>query len=140
MTSPSNTQKWMAAFQLFFQSFERYRRAALDLETPNVEDDEFIRAAIVGFSRYAATEDWDRSHYEFIRSHREGDNSDASLSVLHGERASQYALLACLCLGALLGLYQTQAISHDEFHVAEVQLPGFLALQANKLGVDRPTR
>ena len=122
-----------AEFREFLEGFARYRKAALDIESPNVEDDEFIRAAIVGFSQHAPTEQWARGHHDFVSRYRDGDYSDESLSVLHGEQVYNYALLACLCLGALLGLYQAGRITEDEFKVAEAQLPGFMALHVGRL-------
>ena len=122
-------------FQALFDGFKRYRESARDLQSPNQDDDEYVRAAIVGFSRHSETEEWARGHFEFIHDYRRGDYSDESLEVLYGDHAGDYALFACLCLGSLLGLFQSGKITDEEFRIAEAQLPGFMALNAGRLSV-----
>lgn len=120
-------------FDEFRRSFTTYRRVALELASPNPEDDEFVRAAIVGFSRHAPTEDWGCNHFAFLRQRRERDYSHESLSFLYGDRWREFALLACMSLGCLLGLFQVGRLTEEEFLVAELQLPGLMALSASDL-------
>lgn len=118
-------------FKSILNHYDRYASVAIKMKTPNPEDDEFIRAAIVGFSQHAPTEEWTHSHYEYILNYRQGDFSDKSFEFLYGEKALKVALFACLCLGALLGMYQIAEISEDEYKIAEGQLPGFMLLHAD---------
>lgn len=120
-------------FDEFRRRFPTYRRVALELASPNPEDDEFVRAAIVGFSRHAPTENWGSDHFEFLRQRRERDYSCESLSFLYGDRWRDSALLACMSLGCLLGLFQVGRITDEEFLVAELQLPGMMALSSGDL-------
>jgi hypothetical protein len=126
-------QRVSKEFQALFDEFPRYRQSAWALESPNEDDDQYSRAAIVGFSRHCEPGEWARGHFEFIRDYRRGDYSEESLEVLHGEHAGDYALFACLCLGAMLGLFQSGQISDEEFRIGEAQLPGFMALNAGRL-------
>lgn len=114
-------------YESLLRGFARSRDTARSLESPNPEDDEFVRMAIVGFSMNAKTESWSPEHYAFVSKQREDDFSVEALGVLHGEQAQNYALFAGLCLGFLLGLFQTEQVSEEEFSVGEAQLPGFMA-------------
>ncbi len=115
-------------FEFLLKNFARLTQKAQNLESPNPEDDQFIKAAMVGFSKYSRTEEWAQEHYRYIQSYRMGDYSDTSLAVLHGEKAGKAAVFACLCLGLLLGMYQAEEISDEEFKIAEAQLPGFMLM------------
>lgn len=119
-------------FSSNLQSFEKLLKVSQEIQTPNSEDDEFIKAAIVGFSKYAPTEQWTRDHYVFIKKYRDSDYSDESLACFHGRQARKMALFVCLCLGTLLGMFQSEKITEDEFVIAEAQLPGYLMLYADR--------
>jgi hypothetical protein len=69
----------MHEFGRLLSGFSIAHDAARHLTTPNREDDDNIKMAIVGFSYHRATEDWSRQHYEFIRSRCEGELSDRAL-------------------------------------------------------------
>lgn len=124
-------------FEVLLLDFDAKRRAALSLVTPNPEDDECVRAAIVGFARYCDPDAWGRGHLEFIQKRRRGEVSDEALIPLHGPQAKDYALLACLFMGSLLGMFQAEKISEEEFRSGETLLPGFLAESAGRLPVSR---
>lgn len=128
-----NSAHSMETFGRFLGRFEDYKAAARSLASPNPDDDEAIRAAIVGFSSFAPTEQWAREHYEFVNRYRLGDFSNAELAAIHGDRAPDWALFALLCLGALLGQYQSGEIDDAGFRLGEAQLPGFMALHAGEL-------
>jgi hypothetical protein len=97
------------------------------LETPNPEDDLHVRIAIVGYSYSQPTETWGRNHYHFLKYYREGDYADENFSTV-AANPHLCAAFACLCLGYLLGLFQRGGLSEEQFHVAQRQLVGFIAL------------
>ena len=103
--------------------FMRDFRTAGNLKTPNTEDALDIRAAIVGFSYHAPTEQWGRNHYEYVRQH--------SLNL--PETPTSERAFYALCLGYLLGLFQVERITEHEFATAEAQLAGFVLLKAGTI-------
>jgi hypothetical protein len=115
----------MNEFAQLLSSFSVARDAARHLCTPNREDDDDIKMAIVGFSYHRATEDWSRQHYEFIRGRCEGELSDRELHE-HGEAAAIFRAFACLALGALLGLRDSRQIDDTGFALGDAQLLGFM--------------
>lgn len=115
----------MDEFARLLSAFPVARDAARRLITPNREDDDDIKMAIVGFSYHRATEDWSRQHYEFIQSRCEGELSDRALHE-HGEAAAIFRAFACLALGALLGLRDSRQIDDTGFALGDAQLPGFM--------------
>lgn len=126
-----------AEFEALLADFEANRAAALSLATPNPEDNEFVRAAIVGFARYCDPDAWARGHLQFIQGKLAGDVSDESLAFLCGQESKASALLACLFLGARLGMFQAEKITEEEFRSGEALLSGFLAEGAGRLPVSR---
>jgi hypothetical protein len=120
-------------YDSLLKGFARYRTEAEALESPNAEDDDLMRMAIIGFSINSKTETWSRPHLDFVRRHLEDDFSDGQLEFLHGDEAHSYALFAALCLGYLLGLFQAGQLSEADFSVGEAQLPGFMAGSAGSL-------
>lgn len=118
---------WTAEYRMLLQGFPRFLVAAKGYESPNPEDDLFVKMAIAGFSLEQPTEEWGCNHFRLVRSYREGDYSDAQL-VDRGEGARAYALFACLALGYVLGAYQAEAIDDAEFSRGEALLAGFLAM------------
>jgi len=112
-------------FARLLSAYSVARDTARQLTTPNQEDDDDIKMAIVGFSYHRATEDWSRHHYEFIRSRCDGELSDRALHK-HGEAAAIFRAFACLALGALLGLRDSRQIDDTGFALGDAQLPGFM--------------
>ena len=115
----------MDEFARLLSAFPVARDAARQLTTPNREDDDDIKMAIVGFSYHQATEHWSRDHYEFIRGRCDGELSDDALHG-HGEAAAGFRSFACLALGALLGLRDSRQIDETRFALGDAQLPGFM--------------
>ena len=113
----------VADFEVLLKNLARDFRTATDLKTPNAEDSIEIRAAIVGFSYNSLTEQWGRNHYEYVREH-----SSHSAEIPESER-----VLHALCLGYLLGMFQADKITEQEFSTAEHQLAGFVLLKAGTI-------
>lgn len=110
-------------YEELLKHFARDFRTAGNLKTPNTEDAIDIRAAIVGFSYNAPTEQWGRNHYEYVREH----------SLPAPELPLSEGAFHALCLGYLLGLFQADRITEQEFAIAEAQLAGFMLLKAGAI-------
>jgi hypothetical protein len=119
-------------FEHLLGGLDGHLRLAQEMSSPNLEDDLCIRAAIVGFSFHSQTERWGRNHFDLVRSRRDKDYSNRNLSW-YGPSAERHALLACLCLGFLLGLFQAEKISEEEFERGEAEIPPFLALHTDRV-------
>lgn len=119
-------------YENLMSGFDRFLTMAEALPSPNAEDDIYTRAAIVGFSFHSRTEEWGRNHFELVQKRRANDYSDQNLAW-YGTAASRHALFACLSLGFLLGLFQAEKISEEEFDRGEAEIPAFLALHSTQL-------
>jgi hypothetical protein len=106
------------------RNFKQYLELALVVNTPNPEDTEEIKCAIVGFSVYSATENWDRGHYSFV-------NSRLTEAPEPYER--EVRLLQAMCLGGLCGMAFERSITETEFQLADIQLPGYLLALGGKV-------
>jgi hypothetical protein len=98
------------------------REAALAISSPNPEDDDLVKLAIVGFSYHQKTEDWRREHWREAKDLLdEFDETDASAA------AKEFAMLA---FGALLGLRSSGQLDDRGLSLGCAVLPGFIALKA----------
>ena len=125
---------WMTEFGRLLHRFMTYREMANELQSPDPEDDLFVKMAIVGYSFHQPTEAWGIDNLRYIQQRRHDDYSDAQL-VEFEDRAQSYAQFACLSLGYMLGLFQSGQIDDVEFLRGEALLPGFLALHSGELPV-----
>lgn len=126
---------WNRSFDTLFRRFAELLESAERLESSNVEDDLFIRMAIVGHSLWRPTsEEWGADNLHLIQRYRAGEYSDDALAE-HEVRARAYALFACLALGFALGAYQAGQIDDVEFSRGEALLPGFMALRSTDLPI-----
>ena len=112
--------------------FERDIELARDLESTNPEDDLAIKAAVVGFSYNSPTGDWAKGHYDFLSSRLARDYNSEALAEF-GDNAENVKLFFALAFGFLLGLYQQDQISDDEFKIAEQQIAGLIMLHLPEL-------
>lgn len=108
--------------------YERYLAMVATLDSPNPQDTKDIKCAIVGFSLYSATENWDLDHYRFVVSRLE-ESAD-----MYGDRVR---LLYAMCLGGLCGLAFERKISEREFQLSDMQLPGHLMALGGKIGCEQ---
>ena len=91
----------IAHFEGLFASFDRDRKLAEELYSPNLRDTLEIKAAIIGFSYHAKTELWAKRQFEFVLTRLSAlENQD------HNER-----MFFSECLGFLLGLFQADEIN-----------------------------
>jgi hypothetical protein len=114
-------------FEKLHKSFARDRNTAEQLISLNPKDSLEIRIAIVGFSYNAATDQWARSHFDFVQKQIRMTSSEGN-----------ELLFFSLCHGFLLGLLQAGKINDLEFDLAEAQLPGFLLLKGGNSDYERP--
>jgi hypothetical protein len=120
----SNGQ-WRAHFENLLAGFPEFIRQASRLESPNPEDDLYVKLAVVGFRQTARPEAWRRGHYEIIRDLRSGAYADDELTW-YEESGEAVAQFACLFFGFLLGLDETGQLSERDREVAQALLPGFM--------------
>jgi hypothetical protein len=106
-------------------TFHRDIELARQFESPNPEDDLAVKASIVGFSYNAPTQEWDKSHYDFVRLRLDQDYRDEELAN-YGNNAVNIRLFFALSIGYLLGLYQASQINDTEFRQAELLIPGVI--------------
>ncbi len=82
-----------------------------------------------GFALNAPADSWGDNHRRFIDDRCVGELSDDSLAD-HESAAPAWRAFACLALGCLLGLYQTERIIGLQFEAADAQLAGFMFLHS----------
>lgn len=114
------------------ETFSRDIELARDLESSNPEDDLTIKAAVVGFSYNSPTQDWAKGHYDFVKARLDRNYPDRELAE-YGNNAENLRLFFALGLGYLLGLYEQDKISDDEFKMGEQQLSGLIMLHLPRL-------
>jgi hypothetical protein len=114
------------------ESFARDIEIAKGVQSTNPEDDLAVKAAVVGFSYNSNTAEWAKGHYDFLMRRIEGDYDAESLEE-YGENGTNVKLFFSLAMGYLLGLYQRERISEDEFNVGEQQIPGIIMLHLPRL-------
>jgi hypothetical protein len=112
--------------------FARDIEIARNVKSSNPEDDLAIKAAIVGFSYNSPTTDWAKGHYDFVRNRLEASYS-SELLVDYGENGENIRLFFALAIGFLLGMYQQERISDDQFKEGEQQIPGLIMLHLPRL-------
>lgn len=121
-----------AQLGVLIPTFRRDVSLAEKIQSPNAEDDMAIKVAIVGFSYNAPTDQWSHEHYRFLRERLERDYGLRELEGW-GTEPRVLQLFASLCLGFLLGLYQGDKITEEEFRTCEAQIGGLIALYSGTL-------
>jgi hypothetical protein len=106
-------------------SFYRDIQIAKGVVSPNPEDDLAIKAAITGFSYNCPVEDWGKGHFDFVKTRIDRDYTPEFLAD-YGDNFENVKLFFALGIGFLLGLYQKDAISDEDFRIAELQIPGII--------------
>ena len=117
--------------------FYRDVELAKQLESSNPEDDLAIKTSIIGFSYNSPTQDWDKGHYDFVKSRLDRDYRYEELAE-YGENGENVKLFFALGVGYLLGLYQQGKLNDAEFKQAEQQIPGLIMYYLPQL-TDRAT-
>jgi len=110
-------------FERLWQSYSVCCDSAKTLNSPNPQDDEFVKMAIVGFSYHDKTENWKRGHFKIATDYR-----DECIRLGDAAKTVKFNLLA---LGALLGLYASERIDDRLYHVGYALLPGFVMSKGN---------
>lgn len=105
-------------FERLWRSFRVCRQSADALKSPNPEDDDFIKIAIVGFSYHDKTENWREGHLKIVKGY-----GDECARLGDPPKTKQFNLLA---LGALLGLYSAGRIDDRLYGIGCALLPGFV--------------
>jgi hypothetical protein len=106
--------------------FEQWKLAARELSTPNAEGDEFIRCAMIGFSRHLPLEHWGHGHLQYVRTFRD--------EILSGDFPGDWVRFACLAAGYFVGMADAGLITDLDLRLAEAHTSGFMWLHAEAFG------
>jgi hypothetical protein len=113
-------------------TFEGDIDLAKQLQSPNPVDELPIKVAIVGFSYNSPTDKWALDHYNVLKDRLDGEYSLDNLRE-YAPTSRKIQLFAALCFGYLLGLYEADKVTDEEFRLAEAQIPGLIALKSDVL-------
>lgn len=114
-----------------FDDFPAIVAQARQMECPYAGDDMGLRIARIGFSLNAPADSWGSTHVNFVNGRLE-EGYSADLLKESGAEADSIRLFVGLCLGYLLGLYQAEMLTDEEFSLAECQIPGLVFLKSGQ--------
>jgi hypothetical protein len=124
-----NPMQW---FQQMLADFAAHVHTAKRIQSPNADDDIYVKLAVVGFSLNRDSHEWCITHFQYIR-----DNYDAGyseqVSPLYGPEREAEAMFACLCMGLLLGMHGAGKIDDRVFLWGEMLLPGFILSKGSEI-------
>ncbi len=110
-------------FERRWQAVSGCWRIACDLKSPNSEDGNLIKMAIVGFSYHDKTENWAVGHCKIAERYLK-----ESEDVGDSEDIRKFSMLA---LGSLLGMYSAGKIDDRLYGIGYALLPGFVLGKGN---------
>lgn len=109
-----------------FQRYSAIAAAAGGLESPNPEDDDCVKLAIVGYSLHAPTEGWGVDEFDAFQELRASEFTEEVLEDL-GADAGVYERFGCVCIGVVLGLkYNGTIQTEEQFALAHVISMAFM--------------
>jgi hypothetical protein len=115
------------------QRYPKIAAAAGGLESPNPEDDDYVKLAIVGFSIHAPTEGWGVDEFDAFQELRASEFTDDVLED-EGADAKVYERFGCVCIGVVLGLKHNGTIQTEEqFALAHAISMAFMIEHAPKI-------
>ena len=100
------------------KNFSGYMVAALELRTPNAEDDELTRCGMIGFAQHASLNQWNFEHFEYVRAFRD--------EVTSGDYSTGWRRFTCLAAGYFLGMHVAGMLSDVDLRLADAHTPGFM--------------
>ena len=103
-------------FQKLSDDLPTIQEKVATLQSPNVEDDDPVKFAIIGYSYHRPVEGWGQEEFDFVNSRRQ---EVADFDTL-------WVNFTCLASGYLVGLYQSGRCGNSEFAPFEAQLAGFM--------------
>ncbi len=112
-------------FERLWRSFAVCCQSAETMDSPNPEDDQFIKMAIVGFSYHEKTENWQPAHFKIARQY-----ADECARLGDPAKLRKFNLLA---LGALLGLYSSGRVDERLYGIGYALLPGFVLSKGSEV-------
>jgi hypothetical protein len=118
-------------FERLWDSFAVCVQAADHLNSPNPEDDPFVKVAIVGFLCHDQANNWRYDHYAVTKKYL-----IACEELGDSPNTKRFNMLA---LGDLLGLYSSGKIDERVYRIGYALLPGFVMGKGdsiNRLGVN----
>jgi len=110
--------------------FDQLKASAQALQTPNSEDDEFIRCGIVGFAQNMPADRWEYDHFLYVRTFRD--------EVAGSDFSADWIRFTCLAAGYFLALAEAKVIGDVELRLAEAHTPGFMWLKCEAFEATPP--
>ena len=105
-------------FEKLWESYRAHSEAAHKLTTPNSEDDEFIRMAIIGFTIHQTIDKWRPDHRVLAIDYLDSMNQP--------EDTSKMKKFTMLAFGTVLGLYSSWKIDERGYRIGNILIPGFV--------------
>jgi hypothetical protein len=120
-------------------NYRRYVTAALASDSPDPEDDEWVKLGIAAFSSFSTTERWAREDFECFAEMRAAEFVPEVVEAF-GDEALAHERFGCLCIGAILGLRRLGAVKNDdELTVAHGTAMAFMSFRSREIGqLERP--
>jgi hypothetical protein len=98
--------------------FGGFTAAAIELRTPNPEDDELVRCGMIGFAQHTSLDHWGFEHFEYVRMLRD--------EVLSDDFSTEWRRFTCLAAGYFLGMRVAGLLSDVDLRLCEAHTPGFM--------------
>jgi hypothetical protein len=116
----------LSHFERLWNDLPAIRESVEKLESPNPEDDRFIKFAIVGYSYFQPITSWGPDELRFVARRRQ--------EVL--EQGELWTEFVCLAAGYMLGMCQAGKCTDQECALFEAQLPGYMWMHSNRFQAD----
>ena len=97
-----------------------------------LSNEELLLEAQLGFAKASDQATWSKDQSEFLSNRIAGSRATDEFDQ-NGFGGPHVVRFKYYCMGYLLGLYKSGFITDKQFTLAELQLPGFIALHLPKL-------
>ncbi len=105
-------------YERLWENYTTCLECADSLDSPNADDNRFIKMAIIGFSYHDATSSWSADNFEIASRYLAESESLDDLDSMK--------LYSMLALGSLLGMYSAGKIDDHVYRIGYALLPRFV--------------
>ena len=105
-------------FEHLYNNYKLYHDSALKIISPNKNDSEYIKIAIMGFSKNSKSLNWNINHFNLIENYFK-EYIECGICEIE----IKFSLLA---VGSMLGLYFENKIDDRLYKYSIILLPGFV--------------
>jgi len=102
--------------------FTTSKESALNLASPNPEDDEYIRCGMIGFAKHLTLDRWSHLHFSYVQALRD--------EVMTEDFSQDWIRFVCLAAGYFKGMADAGLIDEVQLRLSEAQTPGFMWLKS----------